>query len=204
MSLSILYNWFYSWFLGCYNYSLPRHLKQHIDFDQPSTVHFNYCSVTNALLKRSVGLGQSFSGNGSKMSGNTVAIKHLLKYCNEHITPWLTACFVQGWLYTLLDGQKYFWNWYMSSLHVSFMCVLNHSFQEVFTQSSWHEASSHLNQWRFKISSSWELTLQWQNFSSAIVQSTNQSFYFNIESSLVLECGKALTSHILNQSHFCR
>jgi tripeptidyl-peptidase I len=70
---------------GCYNYSLPRHLKRHVDIVQP-TVHFNYRSVSNSP-KQSGGLGRPSSGNGPKTSGNPVSITHSLKNCSEQITP---------------------------------------------------------------------------------------------------------------------
>ena len=82
---SILNKRFYSWFSGCHNYSLPRHLQQHIDLIKP-TVHLNHRSTPNSLLKRTGGLGQP-SGNSPKTSGSPVTITHSLKNCSEQITP---------------------------------------------------------------------------------------------------------------------
>ena len=84
--MSILNKWFYSWFSGCHNYSLPRHLQQHVDLVKP-TVHLNRRPAPNSLSKRTGKLGQPFSGNGPIMSGNPVAITDSLKNCSERITP---------------------------------------------------------------------------------------------------------------------
>ena len=73
-------------FSGCYDYSLPRHIKRHVDLVQP-TIHFSYRSFSDSLLKRSRNLGQPSSGNGPKTSGNPMSITHSLKNCSEQITP---------------------------------------------------------------------------------------------------------------------
>ena len=85
--MSILHRWFYSWFTGCYNYSLPRHLQQHVDLIKP-TVHLNHRIVSNALLKRTGGMGRLSSSNSPKMLGSPVAsiTPGSLSNCSEQMT----------------------------------------------------------------------------------------------------------------------
>ena len=82
--MSIPNKWFYSWFSGCHNYSLPRHLQQHIDFIKP-TVHLNYRPATNASLKRT---GGRLSRSSLKRSDSPVGpiTPGSLKNCSEQIT----------------------------------------------------------------------------------------------------------------------
>ena len=76
---------FYSWFSGCQNYSLPRHLQRRVDLIEP-TVHLKYPPVQNALLKHTGGLGQP-SGFGPETSGSPGTITTSLTNSSEQITP---------------------------------------------------------------------------------------------------------------------
>ena len=64
---------------------MPRQLRQHIDLIKP-TVHFNHRPAPNALLKRTGGLGQPFSGSGPKKSNKPVKITPSLANCDQIIT----------------------------------------------------------------------------------------------------------------------
>ena len=82
--------------------------------------------------------------------------------------------------------------------HVWFTClslyVLNNSFQELLTQSGRREASRRLNRWRFVILYSRAITFTVTKFSSAVIQTVNQTLDLNAESSLDLEYAMALTN----------
>jgi tripeptidyl-peptidase-1 len=75
--------------LGCHNYSLPSHLRQHVDLIKP-TVHFNYQPASNPRLKRTRGVGRPFAGIGSspeKSSNLKRTQRSLPGNCNQLITP---------------------------------------------------------------------------------------------------------------------
>ncbi|KDQ49908.1 hypothetical protein JAAARDRAFT_63466 [Jaapia argillacea MUCL 33604] len=75
--------------IGCDSYSVPEHVREHIDLIKP-TVHFNHrAAPTEPSRKRSTsGLGKPTSKNGPKTTGQTVAaLSSSLEYCSEYITP---------------------------------------------------------------------------------------------------------------------
>ena len=72
--------------VGCDNYSLPSHLREHIDLIKP-TVHFNHQPSPNALLKRTEGLSRSFSDGGPKQASYPKGITPSLENCDKIITP---------------------------------------------------------------------------------------------------------------------
>ena len=72
----------YSRFLGCYNYSLPKYLQQHVDF-----IHLNDRPVSSALQKRTGRRGLHSSSSIPKMIGSPGPITHSLQNCSGQITP---------------------------------------------------------------------------------------------------------------------
>ncbi|CAA7262947.1 unnamed protein product [Cyclocybe aegerita] len=77
---------------GCHSYSVPAHLRSHIDLIKP-TVHFNYALSNRQpshLRKRGGNLGQPSVFRGPKKSddrGRPSQIKAGLETCDESITP---------------------------------------------------------------------------------------------------------------------
>ncbi|KAF4617122.1 hypothetical protein D9613_005784 [Agrocybe pediades] len=75
--------------IGCHNYSIPAHLKRHIDLIKP-TVQFNHRIGPNAKVKRFGGLGMPSSGNGPKLKttqfSKAAAITPSLANCDKMIT----------------------------------------------------------------------------------------------------------------------
>ena len=65
---------------------MPRHLQQHVDLIKP-TVHFNHRPAPNALLKRTGGPGQPFSGSGPKKLNIPLGTIPSLTNCDQVITP---------------------------------------------------------------------------------------------------------------------
>ena len=72
---------------GCHNYSVPRHLQQHVDLIKP-TVHFDHRPAPNALKKRIGSLGQPFLGTGPNMLSNDAVTLPTpsMENCNKMIT----------------------------------------------------------------------------------------------------------------------
>ena len=72
--------------LGCHNYSVPAHVREHVDLIRP-TVQFNHRPSPLAISKRTGGLGVPTGRNGPKKSSKTVAgITPSLDNCDEMIT----------------------------------------------------------------------------------------------------------------------
>ena len=72
--------------LGCHNYSVPAHVREHIDLIKP-TVQFNHRPSPHAINKRAGGLGVPTGHNGPKKSSKTVTgITPSLDTCGEIIT----------------------------------------------------------------------------------------------------------------------
>ena len=72
--------------LGCHNYSVPAHVREHIDLIKP-TVQFNHRPSPLSIKKRAGGLGVPTGRNGPKKSSKTVAgIAPSLENCDEIIT----------------------------------------------------------------------------------------------------------------------
>ena len=72
--------------LGCHNYSVPAHVRQHIDLIQP-TVQFNHRPSPLAIGKRAGGLGVPTGRNGPKKSSKGVTVSSpSLSTCDEMIT----------------------------------------------------------------------------------------------------------------------
>ena len=72
--------------LGCHNYSVPAHVREHVDLIRP-TVQFNHRPSPLSISKRTGGMGAPASGNGPKKSSKTVAgITPSLSNCDEMIT----------------------------------------------------------------------------------------------------------------------
>ena len=118
--------------------------------------------------------------------GNLIAAADMMK--TTHSTCHLTVEFTPQ-AYLASDLDMFFR--YVSNLRVFPVCF-NDSFQEVFIKSGWREASSRLDRWRFVIFSRTKIAMT--KISSAVIQTTNQSSDFNLESSLDLEYGMALTN----------
>ncbi|KAI0642913.1 subtilisin-like protein [Trametes meyenii] len=75
--------------IGCHSYSVPEHVREHIDIIQP-TVHFRHrLPRTDQLQKRTLGqfgkLEAAIHG-GPKTDGKQVTITPGLEDCDEHIT----------------------------------------------------------------------------------------------------------------------
>lgn len=72
--------------LGCHNYSVPAHVREHIDLIRP-TVQFNHRPSPLSINKRTGGLGVPTGRNGPKKSSKSVAgIAPSLSNCDEIIT----------------------------------------------------------------------------------------------------------------------
>ncbi|KAJ3514135.1 hypothetical protein NLJ89_g2544 [Agrocybe chaxingu] len=78
--------------IGCHNYSVPAHLRSHIDLIKP-TVHFNHALSNRQpghVRKRGGNLGEPSVFRGPKKSddrGRPSEIKVGLETCDESITP---------------------------------------------------------------------------------------------------------------------
>lgn len=73
---------------GCHSYSVPAHIREHIDLIKP-TVHFNHrpSPQTRTSLERRAGnLGAPTSGRGPKKSTAKVTITPTLENCDQMIT----------------------------------------------------------------------------------------------------------------------
>ena len=71
---------------GCHNYSVPAHVREHIDLIKP-TVQFNHRPSPLAINKRAGGLGVPTGRNGPKKSSKTIAgIAPSLENCDKIIT----------------------------------------------------------------------------------------------------------------------
>ncbi|KAF8158454.1 subtilisin-like protein [Crassisporium funariophilum] len=158
---------------GCHNYSVPAHIQGHIDLIKP-TVHFNHRPAPNALQRRFGGLGQPSVGNGPKESSKAVTITPSLATCDKMIT---------------LDCLRALYN-----INYKPVATDKNSFGIVeFTPQAFLAG---------------DLDLFFRNFSpslvgvrpksvlidGAVVQTTEQSFNFNGESSLDLQYGMGLTN----------
>ncbi|KAF8817089.1 subtilisin-like protein [Phlegmacium glaucopus] len=72
---------------GCQNYSVPAHIREHIDLIKP-TVHFNHRPSPNALQKRGGNLGLPNVHSGPKQGvDKLVRITPTLANCDQIITP---------------------------------------------------------------------------------------------------------------------
>ncbi|KAF8993521.1 subtilisin-like protein [Cyathus striatus] len=75
--------------IGCHSYSVPAHVKDHIDLIRP-TVHFNHKPLQKrGLAKRDgfKGLGSPSVHEGPKQSGQQITITPSLANCDQMITP---------------------------------------------------------------------------------------------------------------------
>ncbi|KAH9480393.1 Aorsin [Psilocybe cubensis] len=73
--------------IGCHSYSVPAHVKGHIDLIKP-TVHFNHRPTANVLQRRSgPNLGAPSIFTGPKKASKAVAITPSLENCDKFITP---------------------------------------------------------------------------------------------------------------------
>ncbi|KII91002.1 hypothetical protein PLICRDRAFT_684337 [Plicaturopsis crispa FD-325 SS-3] len=74
--------------IGCQAYSVPAHIRRHIDLIQP-TVHFNHRAVVPSALKKRSGanLGLPSARTGPKTNGAKVTVTPTLANCDEMITP---------------------------------------------------------------------------------------------------------------------
>ncbi|KAF8817102.1 subtilisin-like protein [Phlegmacium glaucopus] len=70
---------------GCHNYSIPAHVREHIDLIRP-TVQFNHRPSPLAVGKRAGGLGVPNGRNGPKQSSKAVTITPTLSTCDQMIT----------------------------------------------------------------------------------------------------------------------
>ena len=74
---------------GCHEYSVPEHIREHVDIIKP-TVHFTQTVSPRNPVKRSferIGMpGTTFHG-GPKTNGELVKITPVLENCDEAITP---------------------------------------------------------------------------------------------------------------------
>lgn len=74
--------------IGCHSYSVPAHVKEHIDLIKP-TVHFNHRPITRSGLQKRSGadLGAPSIFTGPKRLGTQVKITPALENCDQFITP---------------------------------------------------------------------------------------------------------------------
>ncbi|KAF9561788.1 subtilisin-like protein [Agrocybe pediades] len=70
---------------GCHNYSLPAHVRDHIDLIRP-TVQFNHRPSPLAVHKRFGGIGMPSARTGPKKKDQKVTITPSLSNCDENIT----------------------------------------------------------------------------------------------------------------------
>ena len=71
---------------GCKSYSVPHHVREHIDLIKP-TVHFTHRPNPNALRKRAENLGSPSVHGGPKTNNKKVNIPASLENCDQVITP---------------------------------------------------------------------------------------------------------------------
>ena len=73
--------------IGCQEYSVPLHIRDHVELIKP-TVHFNHRAppTNNRVSKRSAHLGAASSFNGPKTNGAKVTHNPSLAECDEFIT----------------------------------------------------------------------------------------------------------------------
>lgn len=72
---------------GCHSYSVPVHIKEHIDLIKP-TVHFSHTVPSAPFQKRSFQpIGMPSSSTGPKTNGVKVKEPPSLVNCDEIITP---------------------------------------------------------------------------------------------------------------------
>ncbi|KAF9561787.1 subtilisin-like protein [Agrocybe pediades] len=73
---------------GCHNYSLPAHIRDHVDLIKP-TVHFNPHPSLPTSLQRRAGknLGAPSIHGGPKKATDNVPITPTLSNCDQFITP---------------------------------------------------------------------------------------------------------------------
>lgn len=75
--------------IGCHSYSVPEHVREHIDLIKP-TVHFNHRAGSEParMRKRTTDkLGYPSSFNGPKTTGKKPNVKPSLDTCDQFITP---------------------------------------------------------------------------------------------------------------------
>ena len=72
--------------LGCKSYSVPVHVREHIDLIKP-TVHFIHHPNPNALQKRGINLGSPSVHSGPKTNNKHITLPSTLANCDEMITP---------------------------------------------------------------------------------------------------------------------
>ncbi|RDB14895.1 Aorsin [Hypsizygus marmoreus] len=159
--------------LGCESYSVPAHIKPHIDLIKP-TVHFNHRPAPQFLAKRSGGLGAPSQSSGPKKSSKKVTITPSLENCDEIIT---------------LDCLRALY-----AVDYTPVATSRNSFGIVeFTPQSFLGGDLDLFFRNFSPSLV-GVRPKAVLIDGAIVQTTNQSFNFNGESDLDLEYAMGLTS----------
>ena len=73
--------------VGCHSYSVPEHVREHIDLIKP-TVHFNHRPTPNSLKRRAgPNLGAPSIFTGPKKASKGVKITPALQNCDQFITP---------------------------------------------------------------------------------------------------------------------
>lgn len=158
---------------GCHNYSLPAHVRDHIDLIRP-TVQFNHRPSPLALRKRGGGLGMPSARTGPKKSDKLVTITPTLATCDENIT---------------LDCLRALY-----AVNYTPVATAKNSYGIVeFTPQAFLAADLDLFFGNFSPSL---VGVRPKNvlIDGAVVQTTQQSFDFNGESDLDLEYAMGLTA----------
>ncbi|KAF8194206.1 Pro-kumamolisin, activation domain-containing protein [Pholiota molesta] len=158
---------------GCHNYSVPAHVREHIDLIRP-TVQFNHRPSPLALRKRGGGLGMPSARTGPKRSAKLVTITPTLENCDENIT---------------LDCLRALY-----SVNYTPVATAKNSYGIVeFTPQAFLAADLDLFFGNFSPSL---VGVRPKNvlIDGAVVQTTDQSFDFNGESDLDLEYAMGLTA----------
>ncbi|KAF8964246.1 subtilisin-like protein [Flammula alnicola] len=162
---------------GCHSYSVPAHIKEHIDLIKP-TVHFNHRPTPNAMrkLQRRAGanLGAPSIFNGPKKSSKNVRITPSLENCDQFITP---------------DCLRALY-----SINYKPVATSKNTYGIVeFTPQSFLEGDLDLFFGNFSPSQVGDRPKA-VLIDGAVVQTTDQSFDFNGESDLDLEYSMSLTN----------
>ncbi|KAF8879105.1 subtilisin-like protein [Gymnopilus junonius] len=158
---------------SCHNYSLPVHVRDHIDLIRP-TVQFSHRPSPLSLKKRGGGLGMPSSRTGPKKSDKAVIISPSLDNCDTAIT---------------LDCLRALYN-----IDYKPVATSKNSYGIVeFTPQSFLEGDLDLFFGNFSPSLVGVRPIP-VLIDGAVVQTTDQSFDFNGESDLDLEYGMGLTN----------
>ncbi|KDR74449.1 hypothetical protein GALMADRAFT_227502 [Galerina marginata CBS 339.88] len=159
--------------IGCHSYSVPAHVKEHIDLIKP-TVHFNHRPRAKLRKRDGQNLGAPSIFNGPKKAAKSVKITPALENCDQFITP---------------DCLRALY-----SIKYKPIATKKNTYGIVeFTPQSFLEGDLDLFFGNFSPSQVGTRPIP-VLIDGAVVQTTDQSFDFNGESDLDLEYAMSLTN----------